>query len=149
MKVLCIDPGPHVGVASVDTEEVNGNPRYFNAGEATPEDVYGCIEKWVEWADVVVVEDFRIGGARGVDSNVTIEMIGAVRYVTEKAGKKFVRQPPGAHKFAQGAKLRRIGWYTKGSDHARSATGHLVKFLCDHGAMDASRLLPSAAEKED
>lgn len=143
MKVLCIDPGPHVGVASHDTEE-----GHFNAGEATPEDVYGCIEKWVEWADIVVVEDFRIGGARGADSNLTIEMIGVCRFVTTKAGKRFVTQPPGAHKFAQGAKLKRIGWYTVGSDHARSATGHLVKFLCDHQLLDAARLLPSSAEKE-
>lgn len=143
MKVLCIDPGPHVGVAWWDSELDR-----FAAYEATPEDVYECAHKWTAWADVIVVEDFRIGGSRGSDSNLTIEMIGVMRYLS-RAQAKFVTQAPGAHKFAQGDKLKRLGWYTTGSDHARSATGHLVKFLCDHQLLDAARLLPSNVEKEE
>lgn len=142
--MLCIDPGPHVGVAWFDSDL-----EQFAAYEATPEDVWSTAHTWATWADILVVEDFRIGGARGADSNLTIEMIGVLRYLARQQSTQFVTQQPGAHKFAQGTKLKRLGWYTKGSDHARSATGHLVKFLVEHGLLDGAKLLPSNTEKEE
>jgi hypothetical protein len=145
VRVLCIDPGPHTGVAWYDSDAGS-----FAAYEAAPEDVWDCFEtKWLRWADVVVVEDFIIGGARAKEANVTIEMIGVMRYLCKRESVTFVTQPPGAHKFAQGDKLKRLGWYTVGSDHARSATGHLVRFLVERGLLDGASLLPSDSEKEE
>lgn len=139
MRVLCIDPGPHVGGACWSDATEDG----FAAWEWTPADFYAVVADWVRTSDVVVCEDFRIAGPRASEANVTIEMIGVLRYLCAQYGKKFVTQPPGAYKFAGPDKLKRLGWYTKGSDHARSATGHLVKYLAEANLIDRARLLPS------
>ena len=145
-RVLFIDPGPHVGVAQW-TNEMTLMPE-FAAWEWTPEEFLSQIESWVEAVDEVGCENFRIGGARASEANVTIEMIGILRFLAHKHGKKFVTHPPGAHKFGV-PKLKRLGWWTPGSDHARSASGHLVKYLAETGRIDLTSLLPSDAEKEE
>lgn len=113
------------------------------AWEWTPDQFVAEVEGWVLSADVVVCENFSIGGARSQEANVTIEMIGILRYLAHKHGKRFVTQRPGAYKFAGSDKLKRIGWYTPGSDHVRSATGHLVLYLAENNLIDRARLLPS------
>lgn len=149
MRVFCIDPGPHVGASYwTDTVIDAGQSGYspgegFKAWEWTPEQFYTDAESWVLAADVTVCEDFSIGGARSKEANVTIEMIGILRYLAHKHGKKFVTQRPGAYKFAGSDKLKRLGWYTPGSDHVRSATGHLVLYLAENNLIDRARLLPS------
>jgi hypothetical protein len=157
VKVLCIDPGPHVGLATWEDHAVP-HPHEMRKGadgrtiaeyierhqawETTPEKWYAEVEPWVMWADVIVCEGFVISGARARDSNITIEMIGVMRYLAAREHKKFVEQRPGAYRFAGADKLKRLGWYTVGSDHARSASGHLVLYLCESGLLDAARLLP-------
>jgi hypothetical protein len=144
VRVLAVDPGPHIGVASWtdnDPRESEGT-EWFSAWEWTPEQFYAEVKAWVMASDVVVCEDFRISGPRAKEGNTTIEMIGALRYLTTAHKVKFVLQDPGAYKFAGSDKLKRLGWYTKGSDHARSASGHLVKYLAGAGLIDLQRLLP-------
>jgi hypothetical protein len=124
-------------------------PDTHQAWEWKPADLYREIESWLPSMDVIVVEDFIISGQRAKEANVTIEMIGVLNYLTWKADIPLVRARPGAYKFADGPKLKRLGWYTKGSDHARSASGHLVKYLCESGLLDPARLLPCAEEGGD
>lgn len=140
MRVLAIDPGPHVGLAYW----TNGGAPATYAWMETPEHLYRCLSAWVETADVVVIEDFFIGGSRGREANETIEMIGAVAYVCRKKGIELVRQRPGAGKFATTEKLKRAGWWVVGeSDHARSARKHLMLYLANQGLLSAEVLLPS------
>jgi hypothetical protein len=149
LKVLCIDPGPHVGVATWTNEAkeaLHDEDEFFMCFEQTPAELYGVADAWIAWADAVVCEGFVISGQRAKEANVTVEMIGVLRYLSAKAGKPFVVQPPGAFRFAGSDKLKRLGWYRPGPDHARSAAGHLVKFLAERNLIDAARLLPSAAE---
>lgn len=141
MRVLAVDPGPHTGVALFTDP-----PEAHTAWEWTPAQVYTNIETWIASVDVVVCEGFVISGARAREANVTVEMIGVLRYLTIRAGKKFVEQRPGAYKFAGSEKLKRLGWYTPGSDHARSASGHLVLYLAESGLIDAARLIPQTGE---
>lgn len=148
-KVLCVDPGPHVGIATwtdhavVDAEfEHAYYVEKHQAWEETPERLYAAVDTFVQWADVVVCEGFVISGTRAKEANVTIEMIGVLRYLSALHHKRFVVQRPGAYKFAGTDKLKRLGWYTPGSDHARSASGHLVLYLAESGLIDAARLLP-------
>lgn len=147
MNVICIDPGPHVGVARWTDEWPTGiEADAHKAWETTPAEAYAAFEGWVKWADVVVCEAFVISGARAKEANITIEMIGVLRYLSLLHGKQFIEQRPGAYKFAGSDKLKRLGWYTPGSDHARSASGHLVLYMAETGLLDASRLLPSEQE---
>lgn len=152
MRVFCIDPGQHVGVAFwtdnaeptfANATELSLREEKFTAWEWTPEQFYAEAAAWVIASDVIVCEDFRISGARAKEANVTIEMIGVLRYLAGLDGKKFVTQEPGAYKFAGSDKLKRLGWYTAGSDHARSASGHLVKYLAESRLIDPARLLTS------
>lgn len=146
-RILFIDPGPHVGAACWTDEQHPAIPD-FCAWEWTPNEFMRDIAEWVKTSDEVGCENFRIGGTRGQEANTTIEMIGILRYLSHKYDKKFVTHPPGAHAFGV-PKLKRLGWWTVGSDHARSASGHLVKYLADTGRIDPARLLPSDAEKEE
>jgi hypothetical protein len=148
-KVLCVDPGPHVGVATwTDHAVVDAGFEHAHyveehkAWETTPPEFYRAAAAWAEWADVIVCEGFVISGTRAKEANVTIEMIGVLRYLAALHSKRFVVQRPGAYKFAGTDKLKRLGWYTPGSDHARSASGHLVLYLAESGLIDAARLLP-------
>jgi len=144
MRVFCVDPGPHVGVAAWTNVGLMGEgTEGFAAWTWTPEEFYAQVEAWVAASDVIVCEDFRISGPRAREANVTIEMIGVLRFLCSKAGKTFVTQEPGAYKFAGSDKLKRLGWYTPGPDHARSASGHLVKYLAEANLIDRRRLLPS------
>ena len=148
-KVLCIDPGPHVGIATWTEQQLAVGNKYvedFKAWEETPERLYAVADAFVLWADVVVCEGFVISGARAKEANATIEMIGVLRYLAALHHKRFVEQRPGAYKFAGSDKLKRLGWYTPGSDHARSASGHLVLYLCEAELIDKTRLLPQSRD---
>jgi hypothetical protein len=140
VRVLAIDPGPHVGLA-IWTDDPS-----FQAHEVTPAFVYdGNGEAWVMASDEVVVEDFYISGARGREANETIEMIGMLRHTARRHGKKFTTQKPGDAKFATNTKLKHLGWYeVGGSDHARSASRHLLTYLVTTGRLAASDVLPSS-----
>lgn len=144
MKVLVIDPGPHVGMATwqpapTETGEVVG------LTETTPEEFYTNVATWIAWADVVVCENFIIGGARAKEANATIEMIGVVRYVCRNLGVPLVLQPPSdAMAFSTTAKLKRVGWWERGgSDHARAASKHLLLYLVNAKLLDPVRVLES------
>lgn len=94
-------------------------------------------------------EDFFIGGSRASEANVTIEMIGVLRYLAALQHKPFFTQAPGdAKAFGTTEKLKNIGWYKPAkADHARSATRHLLLFLVKHNHIEGARVLHSGAEE--
>lgn len=145
VKVLAIDPGPHVGVARWIRDEYG---ELWAEEEATPLELYHRAADSISWADEVVCEDFIIGGARAKSANVTIEMIGVLRYLCAQAGRPFTTQAPGdAKNFSTNTKLKNLGWYKPAAaDHARSATRHLVLYLAAKGRLSADRLLASTQE---
>lgn len=137
MRVLAVDPGPHVGLAYLD-----GGVESFRCWEETPEGFYGLVESWVQGVDRVVIETFMISGQRAREANETIEMIGVVRYFCRLHGKEMFEQSPAdARMFGTAEKLRRIGWYKKGSDHARSAARHLLLHCATKRVFDPAILL--------
>ncbi len=158
MKVLAVDPGPHVGVATWTDRAIEDSgyehARYveqWNEFEETPASFYGVADTWVSWADVVVCEDFFISGARASEANVTVEMIGVLRYLAALQHKPFITQAPAdAKAFSTAAKLKNIGWYKPApADHARSATRHLLLYLVKHGVIDGARVLHSEPTPEE
>lgn len=157
MKVLAIDPGPHVGVATWTDRAIEGEGEgaYFieqwNEFEETPAGFYKVADGWVHWADRVVCEDFFISGARASEANVTIEMIGVLRYLAALHNRPFVTQMPvEAKMFSTKEKLKNIGWYKPAkADHARSATRHLLLYLVKHNHIEGARVLHSAPTPEE
>lgn len=100
--------------------------------------------------DVLVCESFAITLATlkktRDGSNMAIEIIGTARWLCHQSGVTFVEQAPAnAAMFSTPEKLRAIGWWTVGSDHARSASKHLLLYLCAQRFIDPARLLTSEA----
>lgn len=145
MRVLAIDPGGHVGVACYDAQGGFLGREGFRAFEQTPAELYDVLDNWIEWAEIVVVEGFIITGRRARDSNLTIEMIGVVKYLAARWNRRVVEQKPGdAPRFVTNDMLKNLGWWTTGSDHARSATKHLVLYLARTGVLREELLLSDA-----
>ena len=141
MNVLAVDPGPHVGLAWINDE---GD---FFAVEYTPESAYEMLPNWIAWADVIVCEEFVIKGDRAREANVTIEMIGVVKYLCKLQDAKLVMQLPGEGiGFSTSEKLKRVGWWQRGgSDHARAASKHLLLYCVKNGIISADRVLESSS----
>jgi hypothetical protein len=107
----------------------------------------------MEGLDTLVCESFIISAGtikktRG-GSQQTIEIIGALRWIAHKRGTPFVLQSPGDSSMfdKNWKKLRRIGWYTPGDDHARSATRHLLLYLVKNGVIAPQRVIESTLEE--
>ena len=137
-RVWVVDPGPHVGCAYWSDD-----PAMLETEELTPEVLLANAETQIrDWADMVVVESFRIGGSRAREANVTIEQIGVLRYLASRYGREFVEQTAAdARAFSTNEKLRALGFWRRGdSDHARSAARHLCLYLARTGLVGAQQL---------
>lgn len=157
LKILAVDPGgttgftlwqewpEDAGQSSIQTwmeedalkavDDVN----YVRAGYGYPDGRRGL--------NAIVCENFIIGAGTikksREGSNTAIEIIGALRWLAYKEQTPFVTQNPGDVTYIDDAKLKRLGWYTAGPDHARSSTRHLVHYLLTIKRLDAALLLPS------
>lgn len=147
-RILTVDPGRATGWAVLEQGSA-----YFGEEE---------FELFPEWAEsflrsrfdkgcrfYVVAERFVISGgtvtvARG-DTNWSIELIGVLRYLTRKYGHEFDLQGAGdAKRFGSDKLLRKLGWWTSGSDHARDAARHLALALGRRDPSDLDRRLLSS-----
>jgi hypothetical protein len=145
LRILAVDPGPHVGCALLHED---GS---MTCWEDTPEHLYASALEWAAAVDVIVCEDFHISGARSKHANETIEMIGVLRYVAQQKGKQFVTQSPSTALAFVGKKwekLKRMGWYAAGPDHKKSASAHLLYYVVQQRIIDPSRVLTSASGEE-
>jgi hypothetical protein len=150
LKALAIDPGGTTGIAQYERREGTpvGAVETFDAwSEGNP---FAAIDRArlevMEGLDVMIVERFTITGAtarktRG-GSNQAIEIIGTLRWLAHNAGVPFVEQQPAEAKgFCTDSKLKLIGWYTPGVDHARDATRHLLLWLVKNGEVNTRRVI--------
>ena len=143
--MLAVDPGGCTGMALYEAGDLD---EHFEAWSEP--DPMGAIDRArmeiVSGLDVLVVEEFRITAGTGrktrAGSNTAIEIIGALRWIAFKRGVPIVEQAPAdAMGFATNDKLKRLGWYTPGPDHARDATRHLVLYLVKGGRIEPSRVV--------
>lgn len=155
MRVLAIDPGPHTGLAFW-SGGMPGVPIAANCEEFRAWQVEGNDATWWEYEkylveprddyrpDVVVCEDFHIGGSRASEANVTIELIGIARYLCAEYGRSFVLQSPAdARGFSSTEKLKRMGWWVPGQEHAQSASRHMLRYVAEAGLVDFRRMMSS------
>ncbi|MCI0545543.1 MAG: hypothetical protein L0Z49_14050 [Actinobacteria bacterium] len=122
MRVMAVDPGKHSGWAVLDYDGA------FEAGEADYLDVVDLADKLKP--EVLVVEKYIIP-PRAFNSPWSLEVIGALRWWARSKNWTVVVEQlaASAKQFADNDRLKRLGWYTKGSDHARDATRHLALYV--------------------
>lgn len=136
-----MDPGKATGMAWWEEGEHRADTvPYQRALEALAYDAEG-------WLDLVVVEDFVISertlrsGSDGWRRGAELEFIGAARWICAQHGVRFMLQEPAERGFATDAKLRAMGWWTVGPDHAREASRHLLTALVRLGEVSAAELV--------
>jgi hypothetical protein len=127
VRVVAVDPGKTTGVA-VWTGGLGAVSCQFE----DKHEFYQWAELHVTTQTTFVVENFvpRKGALTWVPDSLHI--IGWIEgRVWQWGYPKFVLQSPAqAKSFATDDKLRRLGWWVPGQDHARDALRHLVVFLC-------------------
>lgn len=129
-EVLALDTGYQTGMA------------LWRDGEHTawdmPEDaaMNWCYEAITSgnFRGAVVVERLTITAQtakKGDQVLSSVEQVGFLRHLCYQYGLEFTnRQTPGeAKSFANDGKLRAMGWWTVGTDHARDASRHLMLYL--------------------
>jgi hypothetical protein len=141
VNVLAIDPGMAVGMASWRDGE-------FESWECRPnellEHVWGAGE--ARTYDSYVMEDFHLGGGRPKTTQgtrVTVELIGAVRFICHYHGAALHMQWPEDAQWSDNDKLKRAGFVTPSKpDHRRSAARHLLLHLVETGVVDPLSVIP-------
>lgn len=147
MHVLALDPGKATGYAVWKDGEFHASSYPYQTcldrfmSRITHPDAY-------EAYDAVVCEDFLIT-ERTTKTHSTVwrkgqelEMIGCFRWACGIYGVEFSTQTAKQAKtFSTDKKLKKLGWWTTGTDHPRDATRHLVRYLFNHGEIDPSELL--------
>ena len=147
-RILTIDPGVATGLSVWQPNPDEGPyatilPRI--EAEDFVADRLGYGEKDAATADIVIIETFVISQATAKKSRAgaeSIEMIGLVRWMCRRQNITLVEsRPSDAMNFATDEKLKRIGWYVPGPDHARDALRHLLMYCAEHGFIDPVQLL--------
>jgi hypothetical protein len=143
VNVLAVDPGRTTGFAlcSADVGEIF----HFNAWQE-PDWVSAVweVEQRRAWTQLVVCESFVISPqtVRKSQQTISLELIGAMRYLCARTNTEFKLQTPAdAKRLGTDARLKALGWWTPGQDHARDATRHLLLALVTRGLIDPARLL--------
>ena len=143
MRVLAIDPGKTTGFAEWRDREFSA---WAIAYDVALDFAMGQIMGSA--VDHVVMEDFLISqrtvklGTANWKPGKELEFIGAVRWACDQRDISFTTQTPSQTKsFATDAKLKHIGWWTKGLDHPRDATRHLMLWLVENKLLDPRSLV--------
>lgn len=145
MYVMWIDPGTVSGVAVYeDTMPVGSVMSHrFTSYELGREELLSVVEKTAQRVTlrvssgsedkfVIGMEDYIItrSTAKKTQQRWPLEIIGAVRHISEKYYNEFVLQSPETRMFASDDKLKAVEWYkpTVGG-HANDAARHLLRYL--------------------
>lgn len=134
--VLAIDPGLATGWVTWarDTNEV------LAWGEDDEYDFCERVDRWLAAVGprvTIVAEAFVITRetAKKSQQPYSLYVLGTVRYLARKHGAEGprLRSAADAKRFATNEKLRRLGWYCRGAEHATDAHRHLLIWAVDEG----------------
>lgn len=145
--VIAIDPGKMTGYWVYDVNRLQ-----TGSGGQLPQwefiDLLARIlETWQGEEVALVCETFTITQRsltqRG-DRLWSVEQIGIIQYLQRRnaALTSYTEQSPAdAKSFANNEKLRRVGWYQVGQEHARDAARHALLYATRNGHIDPRVLL--------
>lgn len=137
--VLAVDPGLATGVALIDSATLQ--PEYIWEGQ-WKDTIRKIAESMRDYETDLVVEKFTITTQTAKHSAApwSLEMIGVVRSMAWQYGiisepEQLILQSPGdAKAFTDNPKLRRMGWWVKGSKgHGHDAARHAALYLLRSG----------------
>ena len=135
MRILAIDPGGTTGWALADEDHLDlvtsGQAAQFEFCQMAEEHAAGSFRAPV---DVIVCESYTVTPAtiKLTREYAALEIIGTLRYLAQRDKRKFKLQTPAAAKrFMTDARLRNLGWWQPGKDHARDALRHLGLYLAE------------------
>lgn len=142
---MTIDPGPSTGLATW-APATDPMPFSTTLPRTEAEDFIAArIKPDGSGATLVIIETFVISMATAKKSRAgseSIEMIGLTRYLCRINGIPLIEsRPADVMRFATDDKLRRIGWYLAGPDHARDALRHLLTYAAETSIIDPVQLL--------
>jgi hypothetical protein len=132
MELLAIDPGPHCGYVWCNL--YNNQLEILLAGTYVPQNlemVWTFFKRYIESADVVIVEDYRTVRQLSKDGLFTIEALGVLiaesqLLCTHRVDEPVVLQLPSAKKpFAKQAASR----MPRQGPHAQDALAHVLAYL--------------------
>lgn len=149
MRVIALDPGKDTGIATwVDGR----HDAWYEPYDDALRWAVGEITATTWFPDLVVVEDFVISertlrsGTSGWRRGVELEFIGVIRWMCRQAGVAFqLQRPDEVMSFSTDAKLKAMGWWTKGKDHSRAASRHLLRALVLRSIVKPSELSAALA----
>lgn len=132
--VVAFDPGFATGIASTHEREHVAT----HAAYRPDDDAWGAMDvarQMIEQRpDAVCCESIHINNQthkKGPQVLSSVEQIGILRYYCRCYGVPFHLQSPSeAKSFSTDLKLKAAGWWTKGVDHPRDASRHLMLYLC-------------------
>lgn len=153
-RALSLDPGKATGISEFHRDRVDtpSGSRVTDSHRAWCVPYHEALEYAEQqiahgYADLVVCEDFVISsrtlktGSDGWRRGAELEFIGVVRWLCSKHDVELVLRTPDLRKFATDEKLVRYGWWTKGLDHPREASRHLMTYLVERRVIDAADLV--------
>jgi hypothetical protein len=134
IRVIALDPGETTGWAYVEDDRVKiGQLPWQDAASWVHDYVAAAVNRHKTHEVTLVSEAFVVTQATVKKSRDTssLELIGVCRYLaTRYLAKPLVLQSASdAKSFVDDDKLKRLGWYVKGEDHARDAARHLALYL--------------------
>jgi hypothetical protein len=134
--VFAVDPGKMTGWAWACLEPALLTPgadwrRSMITGQDTADEFLDMVADngFCDPRTLFVVESFTVTAhtARKSPQPEPMEVIGAVKFLARRGGSRLEMQTPSsAKRFATDTKLRQLGLWVPGQDHARDAIRHLI-----------------------
>jgi hypothetical protein len=137
--IMAVDPGGMTGWAAITRNET------VSSGELPAWDFVKWFDGWPGKPELVVCESFIITQrtAKLSQQTISLEVIGALKYLCMRDGIDFELQKPAEAKGfdPKGVRLKQLGWWPTSSDHAQDAARHLLLGVVRHKLIDPRRLV--------
>jgi hypothetical protein len=148
--IMAIDPGLTSGVVTLDTI----SPKVITTHELSFEELVKMLDDLDAYGipDAYVCESYTITArtvtlSRQYDA---LEIIGVLRYFSISTGNPlYLYKPYEAKSFCNNAKLKDIGWYVPGKEHAMDAARHLFLWCVKQDIIRFAGERPTFNDKMD
>ena len=139
MRILAIDPGGTTGFVYYDENPlVHGQRDDWKA-------FCEMVEEWLDQSliDQIVIESYQITSEtiRKTRQYEPLMIIGTVYFLAGKYNVPVKLQGRQIKAFATDTKLKNMGWWFPGQQHARDAARHLLGYLVDTEQVDPGKYL--------
>ena len=135
--VVAVDPGKVTGIAVWDPAELGNRPGAYEVPSRVK--VYRVFDDIVSWGrpGTVVIERFTIKpGVVNTNQPDALMIIGAIESTATRVGWPVEFQlPAAAMSWATNERLRRVGWWVRGKEHANDALRHLLLWTYAHNLL--------------